>query len=423
MISVEEALERILAYFQPLEPREVPLLDAIGQVLAQDITSGFDIPPLANTAMDGYAVQAASTRGASTESPVELRVVGELAAGYIYDGQVEAGTAVRIMTGAPIPAGADAIVPFEETDETGQEAPTGAGHRDGLVRILKEARLGANVRPAGEDVHSGELVLKRSTLLHAAQLGVIASLGHNRVSVMRRPVVAVLSTGDELLEPGEPRQPGQIYDSNAYSIASLVKQYGGIPRLLGVARDTVEDLTQKLRGSFDADMIVTTAGVSRGDFDVVKVVLAREGEIDFWTVNMRPGKPLAFGAFNAGARKVPHIGLPGNPVSAMLAFEIFGRPAIFTMLGRLDWQRPRLRAIMRDPISMGDPRRFYARCVVEKDGAGLVARLAGSQSSGALSSMARANAVAVIPENHPDVKLGEEVEVIMLNWETDPALI
>jgi molybdopterin molybdotransferase len=415
MISVEEARERILSYFQRLQPETVPLLQAIGQVLDEDVTATFDIPPLDNTAMDGYAVLAADTRGASEEAPVELRVSGEVAAGYIFDGEVEPGTAVRIMTGAPIPRGADTVVPFEETDESGLSAPAATGRLDSKVRIYKEAQPGANVRSAGEDVRVGQTVLERGVVLGAAQLGVIASLGRDRVRVVRRPRVAILSTGDELLQPGEERLPGKIYDSNLTSLSALVVEFGGVPVPLGVARDNVEDLTGKIREAQRTDLIVTSAGVSRGDFDVVKLVLAQEGDVDFWTVNMRPGKPLAFGAIRDGNRRIPHIGLPGNPVSSLIAFEIFGRPALFTMLGRQDWQLPRVRARSLDRMAMVDGRRFYARCILSRENGNLVVRLTGSQGSGVLSGLARANALAVVPEGHPDVLPGDEVDVIVLS--------
>jgi molybdopterin molybdotransferase len=414
MISVEEARERILAYFQRLQPETRPLLGALGQVLAEDITATFDIPPLDNTAMDGYAVRSSDTTGASEANPVELRVTGEVAAGYIYDGEVELGGAVRIMTGAPIPRGADAVVPFEETDETGLQAPHAAGRTNGRVRVFKEARAGANLRLAGEDVATGQTVLQDGMLLGAAQLGVLASVGRDRVTVSRRPRVAILSTGDELLQPGEPRRPGKIYDSNLTSLSALISEFGGVPVPLGVARDNVEDLTSKIRQAIDADMVVTSAGVSRGDFDVVKLVLAQEGDIDFWTVNMRPGKPLAFGALRAGDRLVPHIGLPGNPVSSMIAFEIFGRPALFTMLGRRDWERPRIRARALDRMSMVDGRRFYARCVIAKLDGHYTAALTGSQGSGVLSGLARANGLAVVPEGHSGVEPGDDVEVMLV---------
>ncbi|HTE86905.1 MAG TPA: gephyrin-like molybdotransferase Glp [Dehalococcoidia bacterium] len=414
MISVEEARSRILAYFYQIEPETRPLLDALGQTLAEDITATFNIPPLTNTAMDGYAVRAADTTGASEAEPVVLRVTGEVAAGYIYDGEVESGSAVRIMTGAPIPEGADAVVPFEETDETGMQAPHAAGRLNGRVQVFKPAALGANLREAGEDIAAGQRVMDRGTLLGASQLGVIASVGRDRVTVTRRPRVAVLSTGDELLQPGEARRPGKIYDSNLTSLSALITEFGGVPVPLGVARDNVEDLTTKIRQALDTDMVVTSAGVSRGDFDIVKLVLAREGDVDFWTVNMRPGKPLAFGGLRAGSRLVPHIGLPGNPVSSMIAFEIFGRPAIFTMLGRRDWERPRIRATTSDRISMVDGRRFYARCVISRRNGGYDAVLTGSQGSGILSGLARANGLAVVPEGHPDVEAGGEVDVMLL---------
>jgi molybdopterin molybdotransferase len=415
MISVEEALERILSYVTLLEPEERPILDALGQVLAEDVVSTIDIPPMDNTAMDGYAVIAADTGGASETRPVPLRVVGELAAGYVFDGAVERGTALRIMTGAPMPRGADAVVPFEETDEpSGREFGSFAKSRD-VVGVLKAAEPGANIRYAAEDVHRGQTIIPKGTVLHPAQIGVLASLGNATVRVHRRPVVAILSTGDEVREPGQPLAPGQIYDSNAYSISAMVTANGGTPKRLGIAKDTVEALTAKLREGLDADMLVTSAGVSRGDYDVVKDVLAKEGEVDFWTVRMRPGKPLAFGSFSSGGRRVPHIGLPGNPVSSMVSFELFGRPAIFKMLGRSDWQRRAVRAIAEEPITNADQRRVFARGILtQRDGQYYVA-LTGPQGSGILTSMAVANALAVVPEDVTAIAAGEEVDCLVLD--------
>ena len=421
MISVEEALSRILSYVDVLPAEEVSLVDALGQVLDEEVSAGFNIPPLDNTAMDGYAVRAADTAGASQDSPVELRVVGELAAGYEFAGKVEPGAAVRIMTGAPIPPGADAVVPFEETDEPFDRAPERSQRLEAsAVRVFKAARPGANIRRSGEDLHAGEVLVRQGTVLRPSEIGVIASVGRARVRVIRRPVVAVLSTGDELLEPGQERTGARIYDSNAHSVASLVRRYGGIPRLLGIAKDTVEALTAKIHEGMDADMLVTSAGVSRGDYDVVKDVLAREGEIDFWTVAMKPGKPLAFGCFypeGEGGRRVPHIGLPGNPVSSMVAFELFGRPAMMKMAGKQDWRRQRLTAIAEDEIrNVDDPRVFFARCVVTERAGRHYARLTGEQGSGMLTSMMRANALTVIPPEVDIVMPGDEIEVIMLDW-------
>lgn len=417
MMPVEEARERILAVVHRLEPEERPILDALGQTLAEDVVATFDIPPLPNTAMDGYAVVAASTAGASGDHPVELRVTGQLAAGYVFAGEVRPGTAVRIMTGAPMPAGADAIVPFEETDEHGFDVPSGAGALDTTVRVLKAASPGANIRSAGEDVHAREVVLPRDTVLGAAHIGVLASVGRTHVRVTRRPVVAILSTGDEIVPPGEPLRPGTIYDSNTYSIASAVRAAGGVPRLLGIAHDTIDDLTPRIRAGLDADLVVTSAGVSRGDFDVVKEVLRREGSIGFHLVNMRPGKPLAFGVLHdpASGREVPHLGLPGNPVSSLVVFELFGRFALQKMLGRPLAERPTVTAITRDRLRMSDDRRFYARVVVQREGDGYTCALAGSQSSGVLSALARANGLAVIPAGHADVQPGEAVEVMLLD--------
>lgn len=417
MISVEEARERILANFVRLEPEGRPLLEALGQTLAEDQRATFSIPPLDNTAMDGYAVQAASTTGATDSEPVVLDVIGELAAGYLFEGSVGPGQAVRIMTGAPMPAGADSIVPFEETDETGRGVPSKVGPAQGRVSVLKAANPGNNIRRAAEDVREGEVVVPEGTVLRPAHIGVLASLGLPAVRVTRRPVVAILSTGDEIIEPGQARGPGQIYDSNSFSIAAMVQRNGGVPLRLGIARDTIEDLTAKVHEGLQADMLVTSAGVSRGDFDVVKDVLAREGRIDFWTVNMRPGKPLAFGVFEREGRRVPHIGLPGNPVSSMVTFELFGRPAIQKMMGRAVQDRPIIRAVTRDRIRMTDERRFFARCLVTRENDGWVASLSGSQGSGVLTAMARGSGLAVIPEGSPDVQPGSEVDVLMLDWE------
>ena len=415
MISVEEALERILSYVSVLEPEEKPILDALGQVVVDDVVSDINIPPLDNTAMDGYAVRAADTIGSSERAPVTLRVIGELAAGYLFDGVVEPGTAVRIMTGAPIPRGADAVVPFEETDEPSGRAFGSFAKSRGVVGVLKAAEPGANIRRAAEDVRVGQPIIRAGAVLHPAQVGVLASLGNATVRVHRRPIVAILSTGDEVREPGQQLEPGQIYDSNAYSIAAMVLANGGVPKRLGIAKDTVEALTAKLREGLDADMLVTSAGVSRGDYDVVKDVLAKEGDVDFWTVRMRPGKPLAFGAFASGGRRVPHLGLPGNPVSSMVSFELFGRPAIYKMLGRDDWQRPRVRAIAEEPIPNTDARRVFARAIVSQRDGRYYAALTGPQGSGILTSMAVANALAVVPEDVPGINAGDEVDAILLD--------
>ncbi len=417
--SVDEHGRVVAALLAVTAVIRLPLVECAGLALAEPITAAVSLPPFDNSGMDGYAVRSTDIAGATSDAPVALPVTEDIPAGRTDSPTLAPHTAHRIMTGAPIPPGADSIVPFEETDETGLAAPQKSGVLDSKVQIFKAARPGNNIRNAGEDVRLGETVLAAGTFLRAAHIGVLASLGRATIRVVRRPVVSILSTGDEIIEPGMPLRPGTIYDSNAYSIAALVTRYGGIPRLLGIARDTIDDLTAKVRAGLDADLLITSAGVSRGDFDVVKEVLRREGNIDFHLVNMRPGKPLAFGAFRHGDRLVPHIGLPGNPVSSLLVFELLGRPALYRMLGRPVTPKLTVTATLQDRIQMTDERRFYARCIVSRDGEGWIASLSGSQSSGVLTAMARANAVAIIPEGSPDVLPGEQVKVMLLDAELE----
>ena len=414
MLSVEEALERILGFFSALDVERKPILDALGQVLAEDAVSLYDIPPLDNSAMDGYAVQSESVAGAFEDSPAMLEVVGYVAAGQLPREEVGPGTAVRIMTGAPIPKGADAVVPFEDTDEVERR---GAGGDTSRIGVNLAVPPGAEIRPAGQDVRRGTLVLKRGSPLRPAEIGVLASLGYAEVSVVRRPVVAILATGDELLEPGEASEAGKIFNSNNYSVAAGTLRYGGIPRLLGIARDNLESMNAKLEQALECDMLVTSAGVSKGDYDMVKDVLAQHGSIDFWSVRMRPAKPLAFGTLTArDGRRVPHLGLPGNPVSALVAFEQFGRPAIRQMLGLSDVGKPTVEAVLDEPIENPDGRRVYARAVVTRHNGGYRARLTGDQGSNLLTSMALANGLAICPEDVPLMAAGEVVQTQMLDW-------
>ena len=414
MLSVEEALEKILEHVRVLEAEEKPLLEALGQVLAEDAVAGFPVPPLDNTAMDGYAVRAADTEGATKQSPKRLAVIGELAAGAVYEGELRPGTAVRIMTGAPIPAGADAVVPFEDTDEPPGREFGAFAKPVRSVAVYRAVNKGDNVRYAGEDIAVGTRVVLKGTLLRASHVGALAAMGHATVRVIRRPVIAVLSTGDELVPLGEPLGPGRIHDSNTYSVSALVKESGAIPKVLGIAADSVDALTAKVREGLDADMLLTSAGVSKGDYDVVKDVLAREGEIAFWTVRMKPGKPLAFGSFASEGRRVPHIGFPGNPVSSMISFELFARPAIFKMMGKINWQRPTLRVIVEDRVTNRDKRRIFARAVVSERDGHHYASLTGPQGSGVLTSMMIANALVIVPEDVPEVRPGEVLTAMML---------
>jgi len=418
VISVEEALDKVLGYVTALDTEETPLLDALGQVLAEDVSSDIDVPPLDNSAMDGYAVRSADTAGASPESPRLLRVVDTVAAGSVSECEVAAGTAIRIMTGAPVPRGADSVVQFEDTDEALRSGVAGE------VGVLAEVAVGLNIRRAGEDIGRGTTVLPKGTVVSPPEVGLLASLGRDRVRVIRRPVVAILATGDELVDLGEPLGVGKIYNSNSYSVAALVRRYGGIPEVLGIARDSEDSLVASLKRGLKADMLVTSGGVSVGDYDVVKEVLAKQGEIAFWSVRMKPGKPLAFGTIRGVSetgevRNIPQVGLPGNPVSSMLTSELFIRPAIRKMMGKAQVTRPTFEAVVEDTVVNSDLRRIYARAVVEKRGGQYYARLTGPQGSGILTSLTVANALAIIPEDKVEVVPGDVVPVMMLDWGED----
>jgi molybdopterin molybdotransferase len=420
MISVEEALERVLSYVEVLEPERKPILDCLGQVLAEDVYSTLDIPPLDNAAMDGFALRAEDTCGASESSPVYLPVVGEVAAGSMPIKDVKPGTAIRIMTGAPLPEGADAVVRFEDTDEITRKSSNGDLLQIGIVR---QAKKGLNVRNRGEDITKNNLVLEKGRVLRPQEIGVLASLGCSAALVIRRPIVAILATGDELIDVDQPLAPGKIHNSNTYTIAAEVSRYGGIPKILGIGRDSIQSLTEKINEGLDADMLITSGGVSKGDYDMVKDVLAEHGEIGFWTVCMKPGKPLAFGVMKKreGGRKgkVPHLGLPGNPVSSMVTFEQFARPAILKMMGKKLLAKPTIRAIIEGNLTNSDGRRVFARVIVTRRGGQYYASLTGPQGSGILTSVAKANGLAVIPETCQAVKAGDTVDVQMLDWEEE----
>ena len=414
MLSVEEAYERIMSSFTPLEPVATPILDTLGHVLAEDIRSPLDLPPMANSGMDGYAVRRDDIINASPDQPRQLKVIGLVAAGQLPSQTVTSGTAVRIMTGAPVPDGADTVVPFEETDEV-QRRKAGLPLEE--VAILADLPFGSNVRPAGEDVGKGQLVLETGTLIRPAEVGVMASLGMERARVTRSPVVSILATGDELVPMGEALEGGKIYDSNSFTVAASVIACGGIPKPLGIAKDDLGDLHRKLEAVADSDLVITSAGVSKGDYDIVKDVLTQRGDINFWSVRMRPAKPLAFGHLKSDNGKlVPMLGLPGNPVSAMVAFEMFARPAIRAMLGRKPRPRPTVEGVLTGPIYNADGRRVYARVEVRWRDGTYYASPTGPQGSNILTSMSRANGLAICPENLSSKKAGERVRIIMLDW-------
>jgi len=412
MISVEDALERILNTVRVLESESRPILSALGQVLAEDVIAQFDIPPHDNSAMDGFAVRARDTYGAGQQTPVYLKLIGEVAAGHTASVEVTDGTAVRIMTGAPLPAGADAVVQFENTDETAQKKKK---QPLSIIGVIAPAEVGLNIRCKGEDIRAGQVVLRKGTLLLPAEIGILASLGDENATVIRRPVVSVLSTGDELCPAGQKLAPGQIYDSNSYTIAANITRYGGIARIIGIGRDTLTSLQEKIRQGLNTDMLITSGGVSKGDYDVVKDVLARLGNVNFWTVRMKPGKPIAFGTLRGDRdREVPHLGLPGNPVSSMITFEQFARPAILKMRGIFKHARPSIYAAIDEEIINYDARRIFVRVRVTRTDNGWKAAVTGPQGSGILTSMAGANGLAIVPEDCPSVRPGALLKVQLL---------
>jgi molybdopterin molybdotransferase len=394
MLTVEEALEAILTRIPTLGTERVDVVGAWGRVLAEPVVSRREIPPWPNSSMDGYAV-----RAEDTGSGAALVVVGRVEAGGLPARAIGRGEAMRIFTGAPLPEGADTVVPQEDVD--------GQGDRIALRGALDRA---AYVRERGEDVRVGDRVLEAGTLLTAAEVGLLATLGHGQVRVYRRPRVAILSTGNELADLGTEPGPGQIPNTNTYTLMAQVLEAGGDPVNLGVAGDRLEAIEERVRAARDADVLVSSAGVSVGEFDLVRDALTRAGaELHLWRVSMRPGKPITFGSL--GVR--PVFGLPGNPVSAMVTFEIFVRPALLKMAGRRRLTRPRVHARALAPVPNPGSRRGYLRVQLERIEQGLAARLTGEQGSAILRSMVAADGLAVVP---PDtvVPAGGNLDVIVL---------
>jgi molybdopterin molybdotransferase len=395
VLTVEEALAQMLARVRALDTERVDVRAALGRVLAEPVLSRREIPPWPNSSMDGYAVRAADT----TRTPVTLKVIERIPAGAMPSRTLGPGEAARIFTGAPLPAGADAVIPQEdvEADET-------------RVTIARTVETGAYIRPRGEDVRVGDRVLEPGRPIGAAEIGLLATLGHSPVLVHRRPRVAVLSTGNELADLGTEPGPGQIPNTNTYSLTAQIAELGAEPINLGLAPDRLEAIEERIRWGLAADVFVSSAGVSVGELDLVREAFTRAGaELHLWRVSMRPGKPITFGTL--GPRLV--FGLPGNPVSAMVTFELFVRPTILALAGRRQVMRPRLRARALDPISNPGHRRGYLRVTLVRDGDEYGARLTGDQGSAILRSMVEADGLAVVPGDTV-VGKGEHVEVIVL---------
>lgn len=397
VLSVEEAREHILSTVDVLESELVPLLEAAERVLAESVAADRDIPPVTNAAMDGFAVRGEDMAG----DTVRLRVIGEVAAGHEAGTKVGAGEALRIMTGAPVPDGADTVVRFERTRAEDDE-----------VVILEPPSPGKNVRQAGEDVREGQVVLEPGKVLRPQEIGMMAALGHLEVAVIRRPRVGILGTGDEVVQPDQTPGPSQIRDANSYTVAAQVERYGGVPLILGVAHDEEELVRQGIEQALEreVDFLITSGGVSVGDFDLVKQVMDAEGEMHFWSLNMKPGRPMAFGVIGG----VPLLGLPGNPVAAMISTRLFARPALRKMEGFTEWAEPTVRARLTEPIGRKDGRRHYLRVTLQETDAGYEATLTGDQGSGILNSLVRADGLAIIPEDARHLPVGSEIEVILL---------
>ncbi|WP_405583796.1 gephyrin-like molybdotransferase Glp [Streptomyces sp. NBC_01092] len=424
--SVDEHLEDILTTVRPLEPIELQLLDAQGCVLVDDVTVQVSLPPFDNSSMDGYAVRVADVAGASEEFPAVLEVVGDVAAGQADPPQVGPGQAARIMTGAPLPPGAETVVPVEWTDGGLGEGPvTGMRARSlapegahGQVHIYRPAEARAHVRAKGSDVKAGDKALEAGTVLGPSQIALLAAIGRGTVRVRPRPRVVVMSTGSELVQPDEQLAEGQIYDSNSFSLTAAARDAGAIAYRVGAVADDAETLRSTVEDQLvRADLMVTTGGVSVGAYDVVKEALSHVGDedeagggIDFRKLAMQPGKPQGFGSI--GPDHTPLLALPGNPVSSYVSFEIFVRPAIRTLMGLKDVHRPRMTATLTADKALTSPkgRRQFLR---GKYADGEV-RPVGGAGSHLIAALAHADALIVVPEDVESVEPGSEVEVVLL---------
>jgi len=408
LLSVDEARARILSHFQPIGTETLPLAECARRVLAADVTAKNNLPSFDNSSMDGFAVIAADLAEVSSASPRTLKVVADIPAGTSPDVTLTPGLVARIMTGAPMPKGADAVIPVEETDFHDRSPGTPAPEK---VTIYKSVQSGDYVRGQGTDVLAGQAVLQKGHKLRPQDLGLLAMLGVADVPVYGRPRVALLSSGDELIPVDEPLKPGKIRDSNTYTLAALIAEAGAEVVRLGIAadqRESVEGLLENAAAQ-KVDLILSSAGVSVGAFDFIKDVVEAQGELTFWRVNMRPGKPLAFGKFKG----IPFVGLPGNPVSAFVGFEVFVRPALGKLSGLEIGSRPRVRVRLAEDIS-SDGRESYWRAHVHEEEGILSARLGGHQGSGNLLSIVQANALLIIPSGVKSLAAGKEVDAWLL---------
>ena len=411
MISVQEALQELLTAFSPLSDEKLPLSEAAGRLLYKGVNSGIDLPLFTNSSMDGFAVRSEDVSDASKDMPVVLTVVEDIPAGISPTKRIGENQTSRIMTGAPLPDGADAVIPVEDTDQYDQNTRSGFALPSD-IKVFRSVGAGDYVRRQGEDVRKDEVVLGANSPLKPQELGILAMLGIAEVPVFRKPKISILSTGDELVPVGEPLASGQIHDSNAYTLSALIKRDFATPEYLGIVPDDEESVREFLKTAVRnrADLILTSAGVSVGVFDYVRTVVESDGELSFWRVNMRPGKPVAFGNFQG----VPFIGLPGNPVSAFVGYEVFVRPAILKMAGLSEVPRYTVKARLEDEIE-SDGRESYLRGILRYQNGEWLARLTGHQGSGNLLSLVHANALLIIPAGVTALTAGTEISAWLLD--------
>jgi molybdopterin molybdotransferase len=405
LVPVDEARERVLSQIKPLQPLELPLQEAEGCVLAQQVVAGADIPDFASSAMDGFAVRSGEVGDATPSSPVELRIVGRAMIGQRPEATVGGGEAVRIATGAPIPAGADTIVPIENCEVVGD-----------AVRILAGSPEGKHIRPTGEDVKGGEVLLPAGRRLGAPELGLLATAGFSHPLVHPRARVVVLSTGDELIPPGQTPEYGQVRDSNAYLLFGALREAGAVPMMAGTVRDEVDDLKDRVLSHLvQADAFISSGGVSVGERDVVKAAFFKRGELDFYKVAMQPGMPQGFGHIEGK----PFFGLPGNPVSVFVSFEVFIRPALRKMMGRQQLFRPEITARLDTEVNGPEGKMQFARVRVKRTKEGWIATPTGGRGSNLIATVSRANGLAMIPAGVSTASAGSEVKVMVFRSAED----
>ena len=401
MTTVNEAVDMVLDTVSPLPCERVALDEGLGRVLCEDVRSARNVPSFANSAMDGFAVRWSDVAGAAPSAPVSLKVRDAVGAGRVSRKRVLAGTAIRIMTGAPVPAGADAIVRVEYTETAGE----------GVV-VSRTDGQGSHIRAAGEDIGRGDVVLEHGRVLGIPDIGLLASIGRPNVRVRRRPVVAIIATGDELIGVRDRPVPGKVVNSNGYTLSSAVAEVGAIPKSFGIVRDDRESLTQAFRAALACDALITSGGVSVGDYDYVKDALADAGvRMRFWRVAQRPGHPMAFGA--RGAR--PVFGLPGNPVSSLVSFILYVRPSLLRMMGHESLFMPVVRAKIAHDIKTAPGLKEFVRCRLDEDNGRYLASSTGTQSSGVLRSLSLAQGLVVAREDQTVLRKGSHAPAILLD--------